>query len=154
MTPPPSSKILYPRRYCVSFDGFCKGDTATFLYRCTVHYECDGGLRESKGRLLSESPGCLAECHSGTVLSSIFILLTTCIGAGTLSLPYAFSKGGIFVFSAIFFLIMVMLCAITLDYKFIELYLIICYDSTQDAIHNETSLYWDLGNCLLYRGCP
>ena len=98
--------------------------------------------------------GAWRNATQGTVLSSIFILLTTCIGAGTLSLPYAFSKGGIFVFSAIFFLIMVMLCAITLDYKFIELYLIICYDSTQDAIHNETSLYWDLGNCLLYRGCP
>ena len=43
----------------------------------------------------------------GTVVSSIFILLTTCIGAGTLSLPYAMSQGGIFVFSIIFFLIMV-----------------------------------------------
>lgn len=28
----------------------------------------------------------------GTVFSSIFTLLTTCIGAGTLSLPYAFSQ--------------------------------------------------------------
>ena len=45
----------------------------------------------------------------GNVVSSIFILLTTCIGAGTLSLPYAFSQGGIFVFSIIFFLIMVRL---------------------------------------------
>lgn len=43
----------------------------------------------------------------GTVVSSIFILLTTCVGAGTLSLPYAFSQGGIFVFSILFFLIMV-----------------------------------------------
>lgn len=43
----------------------------------------------------------------GTVVSSIFILLTTCIGAGTLSLPYAFSQGGVFVFSIVFFLIMV-----------------------------------------------
>lgn len=45
--------------------------------------------------------------NQGTVVSSIFILLTTCVGAGTLSLPYAFSQGGIFVFSIIFFLVMV-----------------------------------------------
>ena len=43
----------------------------------------------------------------GTVLSSIFILLTTCIGAGALSLPYAFAKGGILIFSIVFFVIMV-----------------------------------------------
>ena len=28
----------------------------------------------------------------GTIFSSIFTLLTTCIGAGTLSLPYAFEQ--------------------------------------------------------------
>lgn len=28
----------------------------------------------------------------GTIYSSIFTLLTTCIGAGTLSLPYAFDQ--------------------------------------------------------------
>lgn len=31
----------------------------------------------------------------GTIFSSIFTLLTTCIGAGTLSLPYAFEQVGI-----------------------------------------------------------
>lgn len=61
-----------------------------------------------------DNPGAFTRVHSawqtatrGTVVSSIFILLTTCVGAGTLSLPYAFSQGGIFVFSIIFFLIMV-----------------------------------------------
>ena len=63
---------------------------------------------------MEETSGCLdglrknlRKATKGTVVSSIFILLTTCIGAGTLSLPYAFSRGGIFVFSIIFFIIMV-----------------------------------------------
>ncbi len=43
----------------------------------------------------------------GTVVSSIFILLTTCVGAGTLSLPYGFAKGGLVFSSIVFFIIMV-----------------------------------------------
>ena len=43
----------------------------------------------------------------GTIFSSIFTLLTTCIGAGTLSLPYAFAQGGLIPSSSIFFLIMI-----------------------------------------------
>ena len=61
-----------------------------------------------------ESPTKAQPALKGTVVSSIFILLTTCIGAGTLSLPYAFSQGGIFVFSIIFFLIMVSECDLAL----------------------------------------
>ena len=43
----------------------------------------------------------------GSVMSSIFILLTTSIGAGTLSLPYGFAQGGLIVSSVVFFLIMI-----------------------------------------------
>ena len=43
----------------------------------------------------------------GTVFSSIFILLSTCIGAGTLSLPYGFAQGGLIFSSVVFFIIMV-----------------------------------------------
>ena len=43
----------------------------------------------------------------GTICSSIFILLATCIGAGTLSLPYAFAQGGILFSSIVFLVIMV-----------------------------------------------
>ena len=43
----------------------------------------------------------------GSVVSSIFILLTTCIGAGTLSLPYGFAQGGVVFSSVVFFVIMV-----------------------------------------------
>ena len=58
--------------------------------------------------------GCLGSFRSawrtitrGTVFSSIFILLTTCIGAGTLSLPYGFAQGGYLFSSVVFFIIMV-----------------------------------------------
>ena len=60
----------------------------------------------SEGAAMADEELCRSATR-GTVVSSMFILLTTCIGAGTLSLPYAFSQGGIFVFSIIFFLIMV-----------------------------------------------
>lgn len=43
----------------------------------------------------------------GTIFSSIFTLLTTCIGAGTLSLPFAFAQGGLIPSSVIFFIIMI-----------------------------------------------
>ena len=48
----------------------------------------------------------------GTVCSSIFILLTTCIGAGTLSLPYAFAQGGVIFSSVVFLIIMVSPCLV------------------------------------------
>ena len=64
-----------------------------------------GGGSDPEGSLNLTSS--LRNLTKGTVPSSIFILLTTCIGAGTLSLPYAFAKGGILVFSIIFFIIMV-----------------------------------------------
>ena len=38
----------------------------------------------------------------GTIFSSLFTLLTTCIGAGTLSLPYAFKEGGLLFSSVVF----------------------------------------------------
>ena len=45
-------------------------------------------------------------CTKGTIFSSIFTLLTTCIGAGTLSLPYAFAQGGLVTAWVIFIVIM------------------------------------------------
>lgn len=53
----------------------------------------------------------------GTIFSSIFNLLTTCIGAGTLALPYAFSKGGL-VFASIVFLIIMIISIIVGLYLF------------------------------------
>ena len=50
----------------------------------------------------------------GTLFSSVFTLLTTCIGAGTLALPYAFRQGGIIYASVVFFLIMVISIAVGL----------------------------------------
>ena len=44
----------------------------------------------------------------GTIFSSVFNLLTTCIGAGTLALPYAFSEGGLIFASIVFLMIMIM----------------------------------------------
>ena len=44
----------------------------------------------------------------GTIFSSVFNLLTTCIGAGTLALPYAFSQGGLIFASIVFLMIMIM----------------------------------------------
>ena len=47
-----------------------------------------GTGRRQLGRLRDAWNGLM----KGTVFSSIFTLLTTCIGAGTLSLPYAFDQ--------------------------------------------------------------
>lgn len=44
----------------------------------------------------------------GTIFSSVFNLLTTSIGAGTLALPYAYSQGGIVFSSIVLFVIMIM----------------------------------------------
>ena len=49
-------------------------------------------------------------CTKGTVFSSVFILLTTSVGAGTLSLPYAFARGGLLLSSVV--LLAVVLVAI------------------------------------------
>ncbi len=57
----------------------------------------DGGM----GRLDHLRQGWRAFTR-GTIHSSIFTLLTTCIGAGTLSLPFAFAKGSILIASVIF----------------------------------------------------
>ena len=54
----------------------------------------------------------------GTFFSSVFALLTTCVGAGTLSLPYAFMKGGI-IFSVIIFVV-IMILAIVVGYLLLE----------------------------------
>ena len=54
----------------------------------------------------------------GTFFSSVFALLTTCIGAGTLSLPYAFMKGGL-IFSVIVF-VAIMIMAIVIGYMLLE----------------------------------
>lgn len=50
----------------------------------------------------------------GTLFSSIFTLLTTCIGAGTLALPFAIKQGGLVYASVVFFLIMVISVAVGL----------------------------------------
>ncbi|XP_064386869.1 sodium-coupled neutral amino acid transporter 7-like isoform X2 [Halichondria panicea] len=62
---------------------------------------------------VAENPGIFAKLSKawrvatqGTVVSSIFILLTTSVGAGTLSLPYGFAQGGLVFSSIIFFVIM------------------------------------------------
>lgn len=54
----------------------------------------------------------------GTFFSSVFALLTTSIGGGTLSLPYAFMKGGL-LFSLIVF-VAVMIMAIIIGYMLLE----------------------------------
>ena len=46
-----------------------------------------------------------ASCTKGTVFSSVFILLTTSVGAGTLSLPYAFAQGGLVISSVVLLLV-------------------------------------------------
>jgi len=56
--------------------------------------------------------------RKGTFFSSVFALLTTCMGAGTLSLPYAFMKGGL-LFSLIVF-VLVMVTAIIIGYMLLE----------------------------------
>lgn len=57
----------------------------------------EGELMDSgKGpRTIDRVRAAWTRCTKGTVFSSIFILLTTSVGAGTLSLPYAFAKGGL-----------------------------------------------------------
>lgn len=57
------------------------------------------------GRMASLRRGWKAYSR-GTVYSSIFTLLTTCIGAGSLSLPYAFAQGGLVAASVVFLVIM------------------------------------------------
>ena len=54
----------------------------------------------------------------GTFFSSVFALLTTCIGAGTLSLPYAFMNGGL-IFSVIVF-VAIMIMAIVIGFMLLE----------------------------------
>lgn len=48
---------------------------------------------------VSEAP------RKGTIFSSVFVLTTSCVGAGTLSVAYAFSQGGLAFSVAMFVLI-------------------------------------------------
>lgn len=50
-----------------------------------------GGRANGVGRL-TKIRTAWSSLVKGTIFSSIFTLLTTCIGAGTLSLPYAFEQ--------------------------------------------------------------
>lgn len=68
------------------------------------------GMAESTG-LIGTLRKTWRVATQGTVVSSIFILLTTCVGAGTLSLPYGFTQGGLVFSSVVFFVIMVSLWA-------------------------------------------
>ncbi len=43
----------------------------------------------------------------GTIFSSIFNLMTTIVGAGTLALPFAFREGGLVFSSVLFFVVLV-----------------------------------------------
>ena len=45
--------------------------------------------------------------RKGTIFSSVFNLMNTCVGAGTLSVAYAFSQGGLAVSGAVFVIIIV-----------------------------------------------
>jgi len=73
----------------------------------SIQYRGMEALNVSGGGVLSPLRLAWSSATKGTVASSVFILLATCMGAGTLSLPYAFSQGGSVVFSVIFFLSMV-----------------------------------------------
>ena len=76
----------------------------------------------------------------GTYFSSVFALLTTCIGAGTLSLPYAFMRGGL-IFSLIVFVV-IMVMAIVIGYMLLESkHLIESMAGSKATINN----YADLG---------
>lgn len=55
---------------------------------------------------------------SGTASSSVLALLTTCIGVGLSSLPYAFMKGGL-LFSIVVF-ISIMIMSIVIGYMLLE----------------------------------
>ena len=48
----------------------------------------------------------------GTIFSSIFNLLTTIVGAGTLALPFAFKVGGL-IFSSVVFFVILMIAILT-----------------------------------------
>ena len=47
------------------------------------------------------------EIRKGTIFSSVFNLMNTCVGAGTLSVSYAFSRGGLAFSTATFIIIIV-----------------------------------------------
>lgn len=76
----------------------------------------------------------------GTYFSSVFALLTTCIGAGTLSLPYAFMKGGL-IFSLIVFVV-IMVMAVVIGYMLLESKHLVESMAGSKAIINN---YADLG---------
>lgn len=79
--------------------------------RCSLDSEGESGKSDcsKKARLAFKIT------TRGTICSSIFILLTTCIGAGTLSLPYAFAQGGVIFSSAVFLIIMVSCSGMPID---------------------------------------
>ena len=54
----------------------------------------------------SRCNGC-AYLTRGTIFSSIFNLMTTIVGAGTLALPYAFREGGLVFSSVLFFVVLI-----------------------------------------------
>ena len=77
--------------------------------------------------------------RSGTFFSSVFALLTTCIGAGTLSLPYAFMNGGL-IFSVIVF-VAIMIMAIVIGFMLLESKHLVEAMGSKAVINN----YADLG---------
>lgn len=81
----------------------------------------------------------LIRTRRGTYFSSVFALLTTCIGAGTLSLPYAFMRGGL-IFSVIIFVI-IMIMAIIIGFMLLESKHLVESMGSKAVINN----YADLG---------
>ena len=88
---------------------------------------------------MSPTNGSSPSTPRGTYFSSVFALLTTCIGAGTLSLPYAFMKGGL-IFSAIVF-VAIMVMAIVIGFMLLESKHLVESMGSKAAINN----YADLG---------
>ena len=75
----------------------------------TVNHSEEPGAMNSK-TVVYRARTAWDRCTKGTVFSSVFILLTTSVGAGTLSLPYAFARGGLLLSSLV--LLAVVLVAI------------------------------------------
>ena len=65
-------------------------------------------VEEEKIPLVPQNSGVEAP-RKGTIFSSVFVLTTSCVGAGTLSVAYAFSKGGL-AFSIAVFLVIIASC--------------------------------------------
>lgn len=92
-----------------------RSSTPLHSVHSTDKLSASDSAEQVSGEETTETTSCIGSLRrtwrvatQGTVVSSIFILLTTCVGAGTLSLPYGFTQGGLIFSSIVFFVIMVM----------------------------------------------